>query len=120
VGVDLRKAKRVFLQDEELTLIQADVSDGLDLVGDGTAQLIITSPPYNIGKAYERNVEMSLDQYLGWLAPIAEKLCTKLTECGSLCWQVGNFVQDRQVFRLDFYFYDMFTKLGLKLRNRII
>lgn len=63
---------------------------------------------------------MSLQQYLEWLRPIAESLCLKLSESGSLCWQTGNFVENGVVFPLDFFFYDMFSKMGLKLRNRII
>ena len=39
---------------------------------------------------------------------------------GSLCWQVGNFVEDSEVFPLDMFYYDIFKNNGLKLRNRII
>lgn len=106
--------------DVGLRLIQADVADGLDLVDDESVQLILTSPPYNLGKIYERDKAMSLDEYLEWLSPVVEKLCGKLSPQGSLCWQVGNFLRNGEVFPLDFYSYDMFLKQGLKLRNRII
>jgi adenine-specific DNA-methyltransferase len=86
----------------------------------GTVQLVLTSPPYNVGKIYERGSSMSLEEYLRWLAPIAEQICAKVADRGSICWQVGNFVRDTQVFPLDFFFYDMFTKHGFKLRERII
>ena len=43
-----------------------------------------------------------------------------LREDGSICWQVGNYVDNGEVFPLDIYFYMMFKKHGLKLRNRII
>ncbi|MBU6392808.1 MAG: site-specific DNA-methyltransferase, partial [Planctomycetes bacterium] len=39
---------------------------------------------------------------------------------GSICWQVGNFVENSEVFPLDIFYYNLFKKHGLKLRNRII
>jgi adenine-specific DNA-methyltransferase len=118
-GITLpRKRNNTF--NDELRLIKADVSVGLDLIEDGTVQLIITSPPYNVGKSYERDQAMSLEQYLKWLEPVAAKLCRKLTDHGSICWQVGNFVRNGELFPLDYYFYEIFLRNGLKLRNRII
>ena len=101
-------------------LIVGDAFDALDEVDDKSIQLSVTSPPYNIGKPYERDAPMSLPKYLEWLTPIIEKLCAKIKDGGSICWQVGNFVRDGEVFPLDFFFYDIFTKQGFKLRNRII
>ena len=43
-----------------------------------------------------------------------------LKEDGSICWQVGNFVEDGEVYPLDILYYGIFKKLGLFLRNRII
>ena len=60
--------------DEGLRLIQADVSEALDLVDDGAAQLVLTSPPYNLRKIYERDKAMSLDEYVAWLTPVVEKI----------------------------------------------
>lgn len=85
---------------------------------DGSVDLIITSPPYNIGKAYETRV--SINEYLDNLKPILEELVRILSDHGSLCWEVGNYVLDGEVYPLDIFFYTMFKELGLKLRNRII
>lgn len=101
-------------------LLTGDAFEVLDQVADRSVQLIVTSPPYNIGKAYERDVVMTLPKYIEWLTPIIEKLCAKVKDEGSICWQVGNFVRDGEVFPLDFFFYDIFIKQGFKLRNRII
>lgn len=101
-------------------LIQADVSDGLDQVEDGSVQLVLTSPPYNLRKIYEREKAMSLGEYIEWLRPVIKKLCGKLSEKGSVCWQVGNHVKDGELFPLDAFFYEIFREEGLKLRNRII
>jgi DNA modification methylase len=80
--------------------------------------LIITSPPYNIGKAYEKTT--GLAHYLDSLRPVIEQIIRVLSPEGSLCWQVGNYVEDAEVFPLDIYFYHLFKSQGLKLRNRII
>lgn len=92
----------------------------LNHIQDGTVQLVVSSPPYNIGKEYELDSRMPLEDYIGWLEPIVSKLCTKISEHGSICWQVGNYVNKGQVFPLDYYFYSMFEASGFKLRNRII
>jgi DNA modification methylase len=102
----------------QATLLCGETLDRLHDLGDGSVKLIITSPPYNIGKEYETQVE--LEHYLNWLKPIAAEIYRVLADGGSLCWQVGNFVDDSEVFPLDIFFYPIFKRLGLKLRNRII
>lgn len=82
-----------------------------------SVDLIITSPPYNIGKEYERR--QPLDTYLDWIRPIAAECVRVLRPGGSLCWQVGQYVRDGEVFPLDLLFYPMFTELGLSLRARM-
>ena len=85
---------------------------------DGSMKLIVTSPPYNIGKAYERR--SPLERYIeSQRAAIAE--CVRLLHPkGSICWQVGNHVQNGEIFPLDSVLYPVFKRHGLKLRNRVI
>src|SRR5690606_9331974 len=80
--------------------------------------LIVTSPPYNIGKSYER--ETALEIYLAWQKGIIDELVPRLKDGGSLCWQVGNYVKDNEVFPLDIEFAPLFKAHGLRLRNRIV
>ena len=81
-------------------------------------KLIITSPPYNIGKSYEQ--QTALGEYLESQTTVIEELVRCLSSDGSLCWQVGNYVEDGEVFPLDAWFYPIFKQQGLKLRNRIV
>ena len=106
--------------DSTYKLYHGDAMQMLDYIENETVQLIVTSPPYNIGKEYERNNRLSLEEYIEWLEPIIHKLCCKLLEGGSICWQVGNYIQDGEVFPLDYFFYKLFVDNGLQLRNRII
>lgn len=108
------------LNDLDVRIVQGDSLNVLDTIANGSVQLAVTSPPYNIGKAYEKDIRMSLDEYLDWLTPIIEKMSDKIAETGSVCWQTGNFVRDGEIFPLDSFFYHIFAKLGFKLRNRII
>jgi adenine-specific DNA-methyltransferase len=80
--------------------------------------LIISSPPYNIGKSYE--VRTDLDRYLEWQSEIIDLMIPRLKDTGSLCWQVGNFVDNGQIVPLDIEFAPIFKRHGLQLRNRII
>lgn len=102
----------------EIVIAQGDCLKTLRELPDEFAKLIITSPPYNIGKVYEKAT--ALPQYLESLAPAIEQVVRVLSPEGSLCWQVGNYVDDGEVFPLDVYFYHLFKARGLKLRNRII
>lgn len=81
-------------------------------------KLIVTSPPYNIGKAYESR--SPLDVYIQGQAQVISECVRLLSPNGSLCWQVGNHVQKGEIFPLDIVLYPIFREHGLKLRNRII
>lgn len=84
-----------------------------------SVRLVVSSPPYNIGKPYEKRTE--LKQYLDWQLSILKECVRVLLPEGSLCWQVGNHVDDGEIFPLDVFFYRLIKEeLGLKLRNRII
>lgn len=90
----------------------------LSLPAEPIFDLIVSSPPYNIGKSYES--KKALEQYLAWQERIIDLLIPRLKDTGSLCWQVGNFVDNGQIAPLDIEFAPIFKKHGLQLRNRII
>jgi len=113
-----KKIEKHFSHDSEIVFLEGDSHESLRECPSGFASLIITSPPYNVGKEYE--TQTSLDRYLDGLDPILEELTRVLSPRGSICWQVGNYVKGKEVFPLDIYFYQRFKELGLKLRNRII
>jgi DNA modification methylase len=87
-------------------------------VEDRKFDLVITSPPYNIGKSYE--IKTSIEKYLETQEEIILELVRTLSDTGNLCWQVGNYVDKGEIFPLDIFYYQIFKKHGLKLRNRIV
>src|SRR5438477_10385262 len=107
-----------FDADAEIVIMAGDSAEKLREVPSGTAKLIITSPPYNLGKEYETATD--LGRYLEALDPIVRELVRLLSPMGSLCWQVGNYVVDGEIFPVDIYYYPFFKKHGLMLRTRII
>lgn len=107
-----------FKADEQLVMLEADTLEACAQLPSEFFSLIVTSPPYNIGKSYEKQV--GLHDYLLWQTTIIEQLVRLLKPNGSLCWQVGNYVDGGEVFPLDLYFYPIFKKLGLQLRNRVV
>jgi len=104
--------------DADLVLYHGDVIRFLATLPANSANLIITSPPYNLGKEYEDRV--SIEKYLEAQTEVIAELHRVLRADGSICWQVGNFVEHGEVFPLDIYYYNIFKKMGLSLRNRII
>ena len=87
-------------------------------IPDGEIKLLITSPPYNIGKAYE--TKKNIEQYIDDMKIFLKEFARIISDDGSICWQVGNFVENGEVFPLDIFYYQIFKNLGFKLRNRII
>lgn len=95
--------------------------DNLEFMRDipeASIQLVVTSPPYNIGKSYEKR--SPLETYLGEMKPVIAECVRVLRPSGSICWQVGNYVDNGEVVPLDTVFYPLFKAHGLKLRNRIV
>lgn len=80
--------------------------------------LVVTSPPYNIGKSYEK--QTGLDLYLVWQERVINEIVPRLKDGGSICWQVGNYIKGNEIFPLDIEFAPIFKKHGLRLRNRIV
>lgn len=107
-----------FSPDERAVLYHGSCVDMLKTMPDKSMQLIVTSPPYNIGKEYETRT--SLACYVEQQARIIRECERVLAESGSICWQVGNFVDNGSIIPLDAVLYPVFVDLNLVMRNRII
>ncbi len=104
---------------EDFVLYHGDCIDLMKSLPDKSVKLVVTSPPYNIGKAYEKRRD--LEDYLADQEKTLREAVRILKDDGSICWQVGNHIaKDGEVFPLDALIYVIGKKLGLKLRNRII
>ncbi len=106
-------------------LWHGDVEAFLDaLPAEPIFDLAFTSPPYNIGKGYEEY--QAPEDYLAWQRRIIGKIVQRLKPTGSICWQVGNFLEKRKggrsstILPLDIMFHEFFREAGVQLRNRIV
>ncbi len=58
---------------------------------DGCVQVVVTSPPYNVGKAYSNhNDSLPLDEYLTFLNQVWRECYRVLAPGGRLCINVAN------------------------------
>ncbi len=118
------KITNKFSTKADVTLYQGDRLELLNQIqkSGSTARLIITSPPYNIGKEYEEPVE--LDTYIKNQKETIAACLDILSPTGSICWQVGHYIEgsgkNKEAFPLDIVLYPFFKGFGLRLRNRIV
>ncbi|ANS76335.1 DNA methyltransferase [Paenibacillus yonginensis] len=102
----------------KVVLHHGDTLEYLKSLPSNSTKLIVTSPPYNVGKEYE--TKTSIENYLLSQEKVIQELIRIVSEDGSICWQVGNYVDKGEVFPLDIYYYNIFKKHNLYLRNRIV
>ncbi|HCJ51291.1 MAG TPA: site-specific DNA-methyltransferase [Gallionella sp.] len=107
-----------FSPDADAVIFQGDCLELLRQVPDKSVQLVVTSPPYNIGKSYEKKI--SLETYYEQQKEVIEQCARVLTDQGSICWQVGNHVDNGAIIPLDTLLFPIFHNLGLVMRNRIV
>ena len=86
---------------------------------DESVNLVVTSPPYNIGKPYE--TKTSLLAYTRGQGAVIKECVRLLRPGGSICWQVGNLTRSGTILPLDILLYPVFRRhQELRLRNRIV
>ncbi len=107
-----------YSESESIVVYPGDCLDLFRKIPDESIQLVVTSPPYNIGKEYEKKLD--LDLYLHQQERVIAEAVRVISPRGSICWQVGNYVSDGSIIPLDTVIYPIFAGLGLKMRNRII
>jgi adenine-specific DNA-methyltransferase len=117
IAAEYRKdAKVTLFHGDRLALLKQIAESG------SMAELIVTSPPYNLGKEYEK--QTSLESYIERQRKTIAACMDILSPTGSICWQVGNYIEgssrQKETFPLDIVLYPVFKEFDLKLRNRIV
>ena len=112
-------------KNSRMTLFKGDCVDLLKEIPDESVDLIVTSPPYCMKKAYE-NPKDDIQTFKELHNKIFGELYRVLKKGGSICWQTGYHVSNANVIPLDYLVYEIFTSQNeqlpdpLILRNRII
>src|SRR3990172_5135125 len=112
------KINEHFNPNSDLVLYNGDCLELLKEIPNETVKLVVTSPPYNIGKEYEK--KLSINDYLESQKKVIDESIRITKSTGSICWQVGNYVDNGEIIPLDILLYPIFTSYKLKLRNRIV
>lgn len=99
-------------------IINGDSLQEMKEIENGSVDLIITSPPYNIGKEYEKKID--IDEYKAWIHEYVKEFYRLVKDTGSVVFQVGNFVDKGRVYPLDCLLFDLFLQEGFIPRNRIM
>jgi adenine-specific DNA-methyltransferase len=103
----------------DLALLAGDRLALLTTLAPGAARLVVSSPPYNVGKEYE--TALATSDYVAQQEATLRECVRVLAADGSLCWQVGNAIGGpARVVPIDCLLWPVFERLGLKLRNRIV
>lgn len=100
-------------------IYEGDCFELLEALPPSTAQLVLSSPPYFMGKEYDRSYALS--DFLKDHSRLAPLLESVTASTGSICWQTGSHVRENRLFPLDYAVFSTFSELtDLRLRNRII
>ena len=101
------------------TVWRADYMELLSTLDDNSVDLFLTSPPYFIGKEYDKS--NSILDFIQVINCIIPELIRVVKPGGSACWQVGNHVQKNRLIPLDApIIMSMNQSESFILRNRII
>lgn len=123
---NMRKIGSKFSIDNEVTLYCGDCMKLLKDMPDGVVDLVVTSPPYCMGKSYE-DPKDDLKTFFEKHAELLPEIYRVLKDGGSMCWQVGYHVKNNTITPLDFLVHEVIKchtdkKISdnLILRNRLI
>ncbi|HPX71307.1 MAG TPA: site-specific DNA-methyltransferase [Acholeplasmataceae bacterium] len=121
------KNKMFVSENKEITIINSDCVEVLKNIKEEKVSLIITSPPYCMGKEYE-NPEDDINSFVSLNTQVIKESVRILKNGGSLCWQVGFHVKQGIIVPLDYHIYNIVESINkelpskdkLYLHNRII
>lgn len=114
-GVRLAALRKAGIQPNSIFL--GDCFDLLRRLPDATVDLVVSSPPYNLGKEYE--AKRGLEIYLAEQREVLRECSRVLSAKGSIFWQVGSFADRGVLIPLDVRIFPILEEFGLIPRNRI-
>ncbi|GMR02121.1 MAG: site-specific DNA-methyltransferase [Acidimicrobiia bacterium] len=94
-----------------------DSSESMSQIPDNCVALMVTSPPYNVGKDYDD--DLGLDEYLGLLHRVFSETFRVIEPGGRIAVNVANLGR-RPYLPLNQYIASLLTEIGFDLRGEII
>ncbi len=103
--------------DNVLGHVFAHSSEDMSELPDNSVALMVTSPPYNVGKDYD--LDLTLDEYLNLLERVLGETKRALMPGGRIAFNVAN-VGRKPYIPLNSFVAVMASRLGLLMRGEII
>lgn len=98
-------------------IILGDARDVLKEFPKNCIHLMVTSPPYNVGKEYDE--DLTLGEYLDFIEEVMREVYRVLVWGGRVCFNVANLGR-KPYIPLHAYLIERFEKIGFLFRGEII
>ena len=105
------------IDEDKLDKIYCKSSENMDEIPDNSIHLMITSPPYNVGKEYDE--DLTLDEYLKLLQRVFKSCHEKLVTGGRACINIAN-IGRKPYIPLHAMIMEIMLDLGFLMRGEII
>lgn len=92
-------------------------SESMGELPDNSVHLMVTSPPYNVGKTYDQN--LTLSEYREFIKRVMTEVYRVLVPGGRVCFNVANLGR-KPYIPLDSYITEDILSLGFLMRGQII
>ncbi len=109
--------KQVEIPENDLNKLYCKSSENMDELPDDSVHLMITSPPYNVGKEYDN--DLTLDEYLELLTSVFSQTYKKLVTGGRACINIAN-IGRKPYIPLHAMVIEIMLDLGFLMRGEII
>ena len=109
--------KEVKIDENDLNRLYCKSSEKMDEIPDNSVHLMITSPPYNVGKEYDD--DLTLDEYLELLSSVFGEVYKKLVTGGRACINMAN-IGRKPYIPLHAMVIEIMLDLGFLMRGEII
>ena len=98
-------------------IILGDAREVLKKLPDNCVHLMVTSPPYHVGKEYDE--DLTLGEYLDFIEEVMREVYRVLVWGGRVCFNVANLGR-RPYIPLHAYLIERFERIGFLMRGEII
>ena len=105
------------IPEENINKIFNKSSEMMEELPDNSVHLMVTSPPYNVGKDYDEN--LSLQEYRDFLSIVWKEVHRVLVPGGRVCINVANLGRKPYIPLHAFIIEDM-QKIGFLMRGEVI